>query len=270
MILHVRFQYVVLVVILAVTFSKTCTAQSDEKASVGLRGSGTLVICGGGRLPDSIYREFARIANAPEKRLVVIPTAGGREPDKSAIVDLWRERGFEQVSILHTRDASIADQDEFASVLREAQAVWISGGQQSRLAASYQGTQVQQELLSLLERGGVIGGSSAGAAIMSQTMIAGGRDEPELSIGLNLFEGAIVDQHFLKRSRVNRLVSAVIDNPELVGFGIDESTAMIVTEEEARILGDSFVVEITATQNGQPRFRIHPPGDVVKWDQPDE
>lgn len=167
---------------------------------------------------------------------------------------------------MHTRDPEQANDPEFISPLLTATAVWISGGQQSRLATSYAGTRVEIELVKLLERGGVIGGTSAGAAIMSPVMIASGRDEPRIIKGLSLFTGTIVDQHFLKRSRMNRLIQAVSAHPDLIGVGIDEGTALVVQGQSCQVLGDSYVVLVEVNDEGSPRMRVLSDGDQVELD----
>lgn len=202
-----------------------------------------LVIAGGGRLPDSVYAEFRRLAG-DNPRLVVIPTASTRTVDLEATQSLWAERGFPNVRVLHTRDRDIASMAEFCAPLENASAVWLSGGSQQRIADAYLGTKVEEEIYECVRRGVVIGGTSAGAAIQTRTMIAGGRDVPELSKGLDLLPGAIVDQHFLWRNRVPRLIDAVRQKPDLVGFGIDEGTAIVVDGEKRIVVGESYVLTV--------------------------
>lgn len=214
---------------------------------------GSLVIVGGGRLPQSVITKFVELAGGASARLVVIPTASS--DDSLATVEesaeLWRSRGITDVALLHTRDRREAGSEKLVGPLRQATAVWISGGQQSRLADAYVGTRVQQELRSLLQRGGVIGGTSAGAAIQSDVMIESGNPVPKISRGLNLVSQAIIDQHFLRRNRANRLLTAVRQYPDLTGIGIDESTAVVLQGCQGTVVGESFVT-LLSQQNGQP------------------
>lgn len=215
---------------------------------------GSLVVVGGGRLPDTIIDRFVELAGGEHSRLVVIPTASsdtGKEKFDS-IRALWSDRGIGHVSVLHTRDPEEANQDTFVQPIRDATAVWISGGQQSRLAAAYVDTKVQTELFALLKRGGVIGGTSAGAAIQSGVMIEGGNPIPIISRGLDLLPNTIIDQHFLRRDRTNRLMEAVRRHPNRIGIGIDESTAVIVKGGLGKVMGDSYVTLVTAAKEGQP------------------
>lgn len=212
-------------------------------------------------MPESLYEAFAKLTN-PTGKLVVIPTATGREVDEMKIKEQWNSRGFESVTVLHTRDREVSSSEEFSKPLKEATTVWISGGSQYRIADAYLDTPVEKELYQLVERGGIIGGSSAGAAIQTKVMIKGGNPEPEMAEGFDLFSGAIVDQHFLKRNRIPRLMAAIQANPELTGFGIDEGTAIVVYEKEYRIVGESYVLRIQL-EDGAIKMDAFEAGDVI-------
>ena len=210
---------------------------------------GSLVIAGGGRLPPEIRETFVGLAGGGDARLVIVPTASGRADDPDAadgVLDPWRELGPASLAILHTRDRDEADSEAFLRPLRQATGVWFGGGQQSRIADAYLGTGVERELHELLRRGGVIGGSSAGAAIQSRTMIAGGHPEPTLATGFDLLPGAIIDQHFLARKRLPRLQRAVARHPDRFGIGIDESTAVVVRGRDLRVIGKSSATLVLA------------------------
>lgn len=208
-----------------------------------------LVIAGGGSLPDSIISKFRELAGE-RPRLVVIPTASSTKPNEVAISQLWKERGFEQVEVLHTRDKSDANKEEFSEVLNQAEAVWFGGGSQTRIADAYCGTLVETRLFELLKRGGVIGGTSAGAAIQSKVMIASGRTEPQLKTGLGFLDECIIDQHFLARDRLRRSINAVKQQPQMIGIGIDEGTALVVVDNDAEVIGRSYVLRIASEKSG--------------------
>jgi len=216
---------------------------------------------GGGALSETMYMIFVTLAG-PEAKLVVIPTASKDEPDVEKIQKVWHSRGIREVSVLHTNDRKVALSPKFSEPLRKATAVWFSGGSQQRIADAYLGTPVEEELYRLLERGGIIGGSSAGAAIMSRVMIKGGKSQPKISTGLNLMPGAIIDQHFLKRNRISRLIAAVRAHPDRVGFGIDEDTAIIVYDNEYRIVGKSYVLRIEMVE-GAIKIDAFKEGDII-------
>ncbi len=216
---------------------------------------------GGGALPEEMYKEFFKLTG-PDAKLVVIPTASNRDIDVEEIQKLWQSRGFNEISILHTNDREGASSAEFSEPLRTATAVWFNGGSQQKIADAYIDTPVEKELYQLLQRGGVIGGSSAGAAIQSRVMITGGGEQPKISTGFELFPGAIIDQHFLKRNRLSRLIEAIRTHPELIGFGIDEGTAIVVRDNEYRVVGKSYVIRIELVE-GVIKIDAFENGDIV-------
>lgn len=206
-------------------------------------GGGSLVIAGGSGLPGEIFERFRALAGDPDQsvHVVVVPTASDRadrEDWAETLVERWTDRGFETVTVLHTRSREEAHSTEFIAPLREADAVWFGGGRQSRLADTYLDTAFERALYELFERGGVIGGSSAGAAIMSRTMIAGGREEARVATGFDLLEGCVLDQHFSERNRQGRLRGVIEAHPALVGVGIDESTALVVRQRRGATVGE--------------------------------
>ena len=178
----------------------------DSPARIAAEGiNGSLVICGGGKIPEEAARQFMKLAGGAAARLVVIPTAAAA--DNAAAqkhLSSWRERKPASVVLLHTRSRQQAETGDFVKPLRKATGVWIGGGIQSRISAAYLGTAVEKELYELLSRGGVIGGTSAGAAIMSRVMIAGGKDKAQMGTGFDLLPGSVIDQHFIARKRRGR------------------------------------------------------------------
>lgn len=205
---------------------------------------GSLIICGGGRMPDPITDRFVELAGGKDARLVVIPTASSDQalPTLDEVRNTWQSREIGQVSMLHTRNRERADDAQFVEPLNDATAVWFNGGQQSRIAAAYVGTAVEAELYKLLKRGGTIGGTSAGAAIQSKVMIQSGAREPDIGQGFDLLKNAIVDQHFLQRNRLARSIAAVRAHPKCIGIGIDEGTAVVVTGDKMQVVGNSYVL----------------------------
>jgi cyanophycinase len=230
------------------------------------------VICGGGRLPASVIDHFMELAGGPRAKIVLIPTAASdrslNNPDQS--LALWRARGATSVQILHTRSREEANNPAFLEPLREATGVWFGGGNQALISASYVGTAVEQHLRRVLERGGVIGGTSAGAAVMTRVMIAGGRIAATEGRGFDLLPGSVVDQHFLKRNRLGRLLGFLALHPELSGFGIDEGTALVFLNDRLTVVGDSCVVAcLPAAPDRSSRLEILQPGDhlIPPWAQ---
>ncbi len=226
-------------------FSETLVRAAENETQ------GALIVVGGGGLPNSILDRFVELGGGKEMRVVVIPTASAEPSADEELIARWKKRGAQEVHVLHTTDPKEANSETFVAPLKKATAVWIGGGQQSRLAEAYTGTAVERELIALVARGGVVGGTSAGAAIQSHVMIASGNPDPTIKQGLDLVPDAIIDQHFLKRNRMNRLLTAVSQHPKRYGIGIDEATAIEVQGRRCRVLGESFVVVVQAQPEGK-------------------
>jgi cyanophycinase len=222
----------------------------SKSALYQLRAGG-LLIAGGGGIPRELAAAFLRMAGGKGARLVVIPTASKNTETGERSARFWQTQGFAGCTILHTRDRELANRAEFCAPLRQADAVWICGGSQSRLAEAYRNTLVQRELFALLGRGAAIGGSSAGAAIQSEVMIAGGKREPEIRHGLGLLEGVVLDQHFRQRKREARLARALVLQPGHFGIGIDERTAIRVLGRRIDVLGEGQVAVLQAPGAGR-------------------
>jgi cyanophycinase len=216
--------------------------------------SGALVIAGGGILPPSIYQRFIELGGGPDARLVIITTASGYAgtAEMETRTAIWREYAQKPYTLFHAPTRKEADDPEFCSVLDRATAVWITGGNQNYLCERYLGTRVEDALQALLKRGGVVGGTSAGAAIMSRSMIAGGKHDPIMATGFGLLPGTIIDQHFLRRNRGDRLDAALRYRPGHVGIGIDEETALVCRPDSYEVIGNSDVVMCLAPSPSRP------------------
>ena len=224
---------------------------------------GSLVIGGGGGMTDEVWAKFIELAGGEDSKIVVVPTASARadEDDPAQTVAQWKERGAARVDVLHTRSREVAQSAEFVAPLTSATGVWFGGGSQSRITEAYLGTAVDKALRDILRRGGVIGGSSAGAAIMTEVMISGGNPVARVAPGFGLLPGAVVDQHFLRRSRVNRLLGVLENHPGLVGFGIDEGTALVVTGTQVSVVGRSYVMVLVPQAQGPVRIEMLEDGE---------
>lgn len=184
---------------------------------------GSLIIVGGGNLTGSgINEKFIELAGGPEKNFVIVPTAGGNRDaagslivyDEQKILAPWVKLGLKHVRMLHTHDPKVADTEAFASVLRDADAVWFNGGRQWNIVDSYANTLTYREFHKLLERGGVIGGSSAGATIQGDYLVRGavsGSDvmmtpEPNHERAFMFLRHSAIDQHINTRNRWDDLI----------------------------------------------------------------
>ncbi len=202
---------------------RQAVAASDEIDPPG----GTLILCGGGSIPGEVFARFIRQAGGSSARIVVLPAYHPTAQEERELIAEWKRHGARSVVVLKANTRGEAD--EVAERLRDATGVWISGGNQRHLADIYVDTAVEREIQELLDRDGVVGGVSAGAAIMTQTMILGGSSELTLEQrGFDLLPGVVVDQHFLHRNRTSRLLKVLTNHPELIGLGIDEHTAVVV------------------------------------------
>ena len=240
--------------------SITSVAQADEPAR-----KGALVIVGGGGMPDNVRDKFMSLAGGKAAKLIVIPTASedaDKKEEHESFLKAWRRYEPAGLTLLHTRSRDQADAPDFTRPIAEATAVWFSGGDQNKLVEAYRGTAVEQAFHALLDRGGVIGGTSAGAAVMSDVMIQGGNPKAEVGPGFGFVTNAVVDQHFLKRSRINRLFGVVSDHPGRIGIGIDEATAFVIEGDRWSVLGRSAVVAFEPGKDGKPpRFESFTEGD---------
>ncbi len=225
-----------------VMMTAECRGQVPETSAKGPE-KGSLVICGGGTLPESLRGKVLQLAGGEFARIVVISTASQTAdlPDVETYVAWWRRQKLAEFNILHTRSREVADSDSFVESLKRATGVWFLGGNQAWLIDTYSGTRTETEMHNLLERGGVIGGTSAGAAVMSKLMIRRGSPTLELSRGFSFIDGAVIDQHFVRRQRQDRLLKVIEQHPELVGLGIDEGTALLVQGRRLSVLGESEV-----------------------------
>ena len=209
---------------------------------------GSLLLHGGGPVADNVRAAFVELAGGRRARIVVIPTADVDAAGTEDRLEGWSQFAPSTVSFLHAETRAAALQPHFASALSDATGVWIGGGKQSRLGEIYVDTPVEAALCAVITRGGVVGGTSAGAAITSHVMIVRGEERQ----GLDLFPGAIIDQHFLKRNRQERLQKIVDAHPDRVGFGIDEETALILHGRSLKVIGESEVIVCIAASKTRP------------------
>ena len=215
---------------------------------------GTLVICGGGEISDEVLDEFIDAAGGEAARVVVITTASetADSDDVEEEMEFWRAQKLARLTVLHTRSRETANDPEFASPLADATGIWFVGGDQRWLADTYLGTISEQMIHGVMQRGGVVGGISAGAAVMSSVMIRNGVTSPEIGRGFGLLPGTVIDQHFLARNRQERLLGVLAAHPGLIGLGIDEGAALVVRGGRLNVVGDSDVVACIPPSYGRP------------------
>jgi cyanophycinase len=230
-----------------------CNQEKDES-------KGKLFIIGGGERTDAMMNELVDLAGIRTAGyLYVLPMASSL-PD-SAIIWAYQDfvvTGLQKVPGYNFLPGIVPPKPQLDS-LRNAKLIYISGGDQSRFMSVVANTPIMEAILVAYKNGAVISGTSAGAAVMSRKMITGNQkkhpdtesgfitiesDNIEIAAGLGLLTDVIIDQHFIKRQRLNRLVAASIENPEQLCVGIDESTAIIVEGDIATVTGINQVIVI--------------------------
>ncbi len=208
---------------------------------------GSLVIVGGGGMPSGLMARFVELAGGAEQaRLVYVPCAEeDTVSETQGTVESWKKMGVQHATFLHTKDRQRANGDEeFLAPLQDATGIWFGGGRQWNLADSYYGTKAHQLMKDVLRRGGVIGGSSAGASIQARYLaratpignfriMAPGYERG----GLGFISGVAIDQHFTQRGRQKDMTQLVNRYPQLLGIGLDEATAIIVQQSTAEVVG---------------------------------
>lgn len=219
---------------------------------------GKLIIIGGGSRPDALVERIIEESTLRTGGYCVILPMSSAEPDSSVY---YASQQFLKKGITNLYGFNFQkDQPVRASRLdsiRKANLIYITGGDQTRFMSIVTGTEIEAALHDAYRNGCVISGTSAGAAVMSKLMITGNElkhkkyastfrtiepDNIEIKPGLGLLPTAIIDQHFLIRSRHNRLITAVIEHPHMTCIGIDESTAILVNGNNVEVLGDSQVL----------------------------
>ena len=243
--------------------------------------NGSLVIVGGG-VSDEIWERFFELGGGKENgRFVIVPTAGGNrradgtiiERKEEDVVRSWKERGLKNVRMLHTADPKEADTEAFVEPLLDATAVWFSGGRQWNIVDSYAGTRTFEEFHKVLERGGVVGGSSAGATIQGQYLVRGDTsgpnvmmtEEPNHQNGFAFLKKSAIDQHINARNRWDDLIPVIERYPDLLGIGLSEFTAIVVTGDTFEVIGNWKVAVHDNTRLYQPwekPYYVLSPGDV--------
>lgn len=232
-----------------------------------------LVIIGGAEDKDGdcqILREFVRYAGGTKARIVIMTAATElpREVGENYI-RVFERLGAEDVRILDTESREDASSSTALEAVNKATGVFFTGGDQARITSVLKGTELDAAIHKRFSEGIVIGGTSAGAAVMPDVMIVEGDSEtnPRMEIvdlgpGLAFLPGVVIDQHFSQRGRLGRLVAALAQQPVVLGFGIDENTAMIVTDNQFEVVGQGCVTVVDDSEV------VHSNVDEILKDEP--
>jgi cyanophycinase len=233
--------------ILALALLTACTSAPRLSSTPFSGARGTLQIVGGGPQPRELVEHFVALAGGRERANILVfaqASSSGERGGEAKAAD-FRELGARARNVWIVRDQ--ADADSIVALVRDATGIWFGGGDQTRLAGELRGTRVESAIRDRYRAGAVVGGTSAGAAVLSAVMITGderrpGGARPDTSQnwitidrenvvvdkGFALVDNAIIDQHFIRRRRHNRLISLVLEREPRLGVGIDESTALVV------------------------------------------
>jgi cyanophycinase len=233
---------------------------------------GAVVVVGGGTVGPEILTKFIELAGGPDALIIDVPTAGGDSvyPANWRGMNALKAAGARNVRILHTIDKKVADSDQFAAPLATAGGVWFEGGRQWHLVDSYAGTKTERGFHDVLARGGVAGGSSAGASILSTYMLRGARAgnetvmAPGYEEGFGFLRGVAIDQHVVARERLRDLADSLMPRrPDLLGISEDEGTAWVVRGDTADIIGRNKAFVYGGKDATDPRkpFLTLYPGD---------
>ena len=238
---------------LATLGSVVCAAAAF---AAGPAPKGNLILIGGGDKPKDAMAKFVELAGGPQAPIVAIPTASEEADAGSYYVKLFKEEfGCTNVTFLPIKTKADAMRPDLAELAARARGIFFGGGDQVRITSALLDTPVGAAIAAAFAGGAVVGGTSAGTACQSNPMITGEgdfkvirADTVELKPGFGFFRGVIVDQHFIKRQRENRLLAVVLEHPELLGVGIDETAAVWVRPDQTfQVLGNSSVIVIDAS-----------------------
>ncbi|MEO9078989.1 MAG: cyanophycinase [Rhodanobacter sp.] len=271
-------------IIFAISFPAVLVAQSAPTATafrpmpfasgpikVG-PAKGTLVVVGGGVIGPRVWKAFIDAAGGPDALILDVPNASVASADDKAPQEAGqrlRDNGARNVVVLFTKDRKIADSEAFTAIIKKAGGIWFDGGRQFRLVRDYGQTKTEQAFMDLLDRGGVIGGTSAGASIQGDFMVRGApsddnsvMDYPGSNRGFGYLRNVGIDQHVVARSRLPDLADSIIPKyPGLLGISEDEGTAWVIHGDAASIVGrnKAFVYNGNdPTDPGAPFLTLYP------------
>ncbi len=226
---------------------------------------GTLLVIGGAA-SDIFYEEFMELVGGADAPIVVIPTAitsdSLRPEDLARFKKSFTDKGFKQVTVLHTRNREEASSKAFIEPIKKAAGIWFSGGRQWRHADSYLNTRSHEAFYELLDRGGVIAGSSAGATIQGSYLARGDTRKNTIMMGdheegLGFITNVAIDQHLFARNRQFDMFEILENRPGLLGIGLDEDTGIIVQGDQFTVFGKSYVAIYDGTRWSAERDTIY-------------
>ncbi len=223
---------------------------------------GALLLHGGGGVGEATWERFIELAGGTDARIVCIPSAGqddeGQAPNSYSARELT-QRGCTGVSVVHAAQRRRTNHDGLLlEALEAADAVWIDGGRTFRFMDRFGETRAAAAIAGVLERGGIVAGSSAGAQVLGAFLLRGNPKtntditDPGYRVALGLLKGVVIDAHFRDRERGPQLARLVRDFPQLLGLGVDGETALLVQGTIGEVLGEAGVVVYDRRDGDEP------------------
>lgn len=247
---HLFLSVILLLISFTVAIAQTPIQINPKSTTRHGPEKGSLLIIGGnvGNTP-AIWSKFVELAGGKANAKIVVITAAAGDSAAYRFQDVEQIKkitGIKNVSLLHTGNLSEANSEKFIAPLKQATGVYFLGGRQWHIADSYLNTLTHQAFFDVLNRGGIIAGSSAGASIIGSLLWRGDTKGAQVLIGdhtqgLGFLKNSAIDQHLLKRNRQFDLVDFIRKAPELIGIGLDEATAVLVQRDTMEVLGKSYV-----------------------------
>jgi cyanophycinase len=263
---------------LAGALSLVLTVAADGRAGrmPGSPPRGVVVLVGGGDITPAIAERYVALAGGKDRKFVYIPTAAeDADIDSAALEASFRATfGVSHVVVLHTRDRRVANSRQFTEPLETADAVWFGGGRQWRIADAYLGTRTERTLHRLLIRGGVVGGTSAGASILASYLVRGAPEgnwivsAPGHERGFGLLPGTAVDQHVDLYHRENDVAPVVLHHPDVLGISLDEATALVIANGTASVIGRGRVILHDGSRHCGLPYAVLRAGDRIALRRP--
>jgi cyanophycinase len=228
---------------------------------------GTVIPIGGGSMPQEVAMRFVELAGGSRGRIVYIPTADNDAGFPADYRYLMRVLQVPSVTILHTRDRVVADSDAFVAPLRSATGVFLEGGYADFLVDAYLHTKTQTELQSVLDRGGVIAGTSSGARVLASYLVRPVPAQyyntdvilirPGYEEGFGFIHGVSIDAHVGQRHREAAMSRVVTAHPDILGIGLDESTAIVIRGDQFEVIGRGRVyITDGKDHDGKPYYPL--------------
>ncbi len=218
-----------------------------------------------------ILKRFVELCGGEDAVITIIPTASRMKDTGSRYIEVFDDLGVADATSLPIRERSDGNRESYIEQLRRSTGVFITGGDQLRLSTIIGGTDVAREIRKVNAEGVHVAGTSAGAGIMPEHMIAGGDTGPtpdaekvQLAPGLGLTNRVVIDQHFRQRDRLGRLLTAVSFNPFLIGLGIDEDTAVFIDADKTlEVVGSGAVTIVDPSELNHSTMAAARGGDPV-------